>query len=51
MVPTVAVAEVLPCSQTQTPPHCWITTFTHTVPQAMVPLELEILETELTAKI
>jgi hypothetical protein len=49
-VPTVEAAEALLYSLTQTPPHFWITTFTHTVPQAMVPLELEILETELTAK-
>jgi hypothetical protein len=50
-VPTVEAGEALLCLLTQTPPHFWIIIFIHTVPQAMVPLELEILETELTAKI
>jgi hypothetical protein len=50
MVPTVEAVGALLCSLTQTPPHFWIITFTHIAPQAMVPLEPEILETELTAK-
>jgi hypothetical protein len=47
----VEAGGALLCLLTQTQPHFWITTFTHTAPQAMVPLEQEILETELTAKI
>jgi hypothetical protein len=49
-VPTVEAVEALLCSLIQTPPHFWIITFTHIAPQATVLLELEILETELTAK-
>jgi hypothetical protein len=50
MVPTVEAVEALLYSLTQTPPHFWIITFTHIAPQVTAPLELAILETELTAK-
>jgi hypothetical protein len=49
-VPTAEAEEVLHCSLIQTPPHFWITTFTHIAPQATAPLELGILETVLMAK-
>jgi hypothetical protein len=49
-VPTVEAVEALLYSLTQIPPHFWIITFILIALQATVLLELEILETELTAK-